>query len=134
MQAKVASLKTNVWTVEGKPLTGAELEQVWLALPDARKVSAILHDVSGSRRWDRALQLLKKWEMVSYDKVSRKWIPVGRDLPVSRPELKEWIQINKYVREQTRASLKESTQALEINNYDVKKAIAYIRELHPVLP
>lgn len=76
-RASLATLETREWTVEGRPLTGAQVVALYHAIPHRNAMfQAVGAGGSASdRRFDRAIQILKKNGLVEY-KGSR-WQRVG---------------------------------------------------------
>lgn len=81
VRAALATLQTRDWLVAGKPLTGAEVVKLYHALgetdPNA-KFRAVGALSASTRRFDRAIQLLKKAGLVTFD--GKRWKQVsGRE-------------------------------------------------------
>lgn len=79
VQAALATLKTREWAVEGEPLTGEQVVALYWNLPGNQwKIRHLIGDVYGSRRWDRAIQILKAAGLVEYRMVRgvKQWWPL----------------------------------------------------------
>ena len=62
------------WTVDGKEVTGSQVQALYAAIPDVSRMAAAVGGTALSdRACDRVLQLLKKAGLVHFSKVSRAW-------------------------------------------------------------
>lgn len=61
-RAKLATIRTRSWMVEGQPLTGEQVVDYYCKIRDRE-----LFDIPrSSRRWDRATSILKRAGLVVY--------------------------------------------------------------------
>ena len=69
-RATLEAIKTRSWKVGGRTLTGAEVVDLYLAIPDNGKMREAVRGFhgfdAGSRRYDRALKVLKAAGLVRY--------------------------------------------------------------------
>lgn len=75
-RATLATIETRTYTVEGKPLHGVDIATLYHLIPNERSMAKAVQDVSGGRRWDRALSVLKKAGLVEFK--DRQWRHTGR--------------------------------------------------------
>ena len=86
-RATLAALATREWSVEGKPLTGAEVVALYEALSsaDTRGVyRAVNAGGASDRRFDRAIQILRRAGLVKFKQ--NEWRRIGETVSDTESE------------------------------------------------
>ena len=85
-RAVLATLETRTWKVENTVLTGEQVVALYHALPDSTHAAWAIGDYSGSRKWDRAIRVLKNAGLVEFVRKPR---PHWRRIEESAPTTEE---------------------------------------------